>query len=337
MKELPLVNDWAKQLREKLGAGNKKSIGEIFNSDSILGKARTTEAPTTTTTTARYDFVKPQAYTTDTRKYLPLHEDDTDSSPIPGDSSSPKHIILRPSPSAFKTTNYADLVGEVNSAAHGDNGEEEVAIIANNQPDCDCDSAQLEELLRQLALEYQRYREKVDQHFDAYNAQVSGGERSPAMSSDTNLCDNLGNCGVQQVDGAANVDHIPSPNVPPVIPAAFRDQFMSYFDFANMVQSPNGNQNTINSVHDDEVVASSAQNIQNVATMQNSRNTLFNNLKDIAQLHGSENVGEQNLQALHLQNNLKHAANTLMAQKVLALNNIMTKLKAATLKNKLTF
>lgn len=346
VKDLPPFNEWTKQIREKLGSGNKKSIDEIFNSGSVLGRARitTTEAPTTTTTstTVRYDLVKPpsahQAHT-DTRKYLPLHDGESHPS-IPIIDSDPPINIFRPSPSAFKTTNFESLVGEASDV--------DVANF-HSQPDCDCDSAQLEELLRQLDHEHNQYRENLAQLYEAYKAQINqlNSERASTIQLDANLCNDANfaranpaaastfcreNSIKEEVAAVADADD--SPKVP-IMPNVFKDQSMTFADYANLVQSPNGNQETVSNIHDEEIV-NSEQNLENVAMMENSRSLLLKNLKDIAESRGNSDT-EKNLQAVNLQNNLELAAKSLMAQKVLALNKIMTNIKAAALKNNLTF
>lgn len=367
MKDLPQLDDWAKQIREKLAAGNKRRIGDIFNSDSILGAASktTTTAAPTTTTTVRYDsgknlvengdsvmigFNDKQPHSTyypahpqnsDQQKYLPLH--DGESYPevhidYPSDS---KQILPYVGPSSFKTTHYDavdGIVGEIHSVES-----------QNRSPNCECDSAQLENLLRQMDLEFHQYRENVAQHFNAYKAQINVGQAQNAASSNfcddeeyvranpevSNLCDDVDDVKTTTVD-------YPTTFHEQSVPKGFEGQFMSYADYAKMVQSPNGNQNTVNNLYDGD----DYDYLQHVHNDRNSRVKLITNLKDLAQSQSddigarSKNVDdEKNLQAVNPPKILNFVTNGLLAQKAGAFKNILKKLKGSGLmrKNNLIF
>lgn len=229
----------------------------------------------------------------DFREVLPLHDGVTES-PIVVDYSSNNRKINY-GPSALKTDPIYQFMAQKPK-------ELDVGITKSTPPQintpCQCDSAQFQNLLRQLDIGFQQYHQNVVQILNEYSANSNCGVNGRAttisnveydtaicadtvrVSSDPQLaafCQNVN--GVINVEPSSGVIEIPGQKPQPA--RGYAGQFISFADYAKMIQNPNFNPNSLNIVGA-EKPAESNEDVVGLSIDNDANHAILKELKNLA-------------------------------------------------------
>lgn len=248
-------------------------------------------------------IVQPNDY--DPREVLPLH-DGVSESPIEFDFNSNNRKINY-GPSAFKTDPFFALLGEKPSKESNVGvTKSEVIPKSDTEKVCQqCDPTQFQNLLRQLDIGFQQYHQNVVNILNEYSANsncansgdsaISNIEYDTAICTDRNrvmsdpqlaaFCEKV--YGDLTVEPSSGVIEIPGQKPQPA--RGYEGQFISFADFAKMLQNPNFNSNTLNIVGAEN--PNSDEQIVGIPSNNDANQSILKELKILA---NDPNVGNAN-------------------------------------------